>query len=115
MQKQFIGYVFLLVSFISFSQEKVTGKIIYDNNQPLPGANIYWQNTEIGVISDEEGKFSIPFTGEHTVLVISYVGFKTVILTILKPKTITQKMEFDSSLGEVTVTNVRKSLQKTLM
>lgn len=113
MQKQFIGYVFLLVSFISFSQEKVTGKIIYDNNQPLPGANIYWQNTEIGVISDEEGKFSIPFTGEHTVLVISYVGFKTVILTILKPKTITQKMEFDSSLGEVTVTNVRKSLQKS--
>ncbi|MBA4154246.1 carboxypeptidase-like regulatory domain-containing protein, partial [Flavobacterium sp.] len=113
MQKQFIGYVFLLVSFISFSQEKVTGKIIYDNNQPLPGANIYWQNTEIGVISDEQGKFSIPFTGEHTVLVISYVGFKTVTLTILKSKTITQKMEFDSSLDEVTVTNVRKSLQKS--
>lgn len=113
MQKQFLRFVFLLVSFISFSQEKVTGKIIYDNNQPLSGANIYWQNTEIGVISDEQGKFSIPFTGEHTVLVISYVGFKTVILTVLKPKTITQKMEFDSSLDEVTVTNIRKSLQKS--
>lgn len=115
MQKQFLVYCCLLFSGLLFSQENVSGKIIYDNNQPLPGANIYWENTEIGTTSDDQGKFTIPFSANHTVLVISYVGFKTVVLTVSSPKKITQKMEYDTSLDEVTLTNVRKSLQKSYL
>ena len=115
MQNQFLVYCCLLFSGLLFSQENVSGKIIYDNNQPLPGANIYWENTEIGTTSDDQGKFTIPFSTNHTVLVISYVGFKTVVLTVSSPKKITQKMEYDTSLDEVTLTNVRKSLQKSYL
>ena len=49
--------LFLMISANSYCQGNVTGKIIYDNNQPLPGANVYWENTEIGTTSDEQGKF----------------------------------------------------------
>lgn len=115
MKKQLIISLFLLFSTMLFSQENVTGKITFDDNQPLPGANIYWQNTQIGAVSDDKGNFSIPFTAENTVLVISYVGFKTVNLTITEPKSITQNLEFDTTLDEVTLTKVRKSLQKNYM
>ncbi len=115
MKKQVIGFVFLLISSLFFAQEKVTGKITYDTNQPLQGANIYWQNTQIGAVSDENGNFSIPFSVENTVIVISYVGFKTVNLTITEPKFITQNLEFDTTLDEVTLTKVRKSLQKNYL
>ena len=115
MQKQFLVYCCLLFSGFIFSQENVTGKIVYDNNQPLPGANVYWENTEIGTTSDDQGKFTIPFSTDHSILVISYVGFKTVKLTVPSAKKITQKMEYDTSLDEVTLTNVRKSLQKSYL
>ena len=115
MKKQHIISLFLLFSALLFSQENVTGKITFDNNQPLPGANIYWRNTQIGAVSDDKGNFSIPFTAENTVLVISYVGFKTVTLTITEPKSITQNLEFDNTLDEVTLTKVRKSLQKNYL
>jgi outer membrane receptor for ferrienterochelin and colicin len=114
MKKQLIISLFLLFSTVLFSQEKVTGKIIYDNNQPLQGANIYWQNTQIGAVSDDKGNFSIPFTAENSVLVISYVGFKTIYLTITEPKSITQNLEFDTTLDEVTLTKLKSSLQRNL-
>ena len=112
MKKQLLISVFLLFSTVLFSQEKVTGRITFDNNQPLPGANIYWDNTQIGTVTGDNGSFSIPFTAENSVLVISYVGFKTVTLTITEPKYITQNLEFDNTLDEVTLTKVRNSLQK---
>ncbi len=115
MQKQVIILLFLLFSIVLFSQEKVTGKITFDNNQPLPGANIYWQNTQIGTVSDEKGDFSIPFSAENTVLVISYVGFKTKTVTVTEPKSIIQNLEFDTALDEVTLTKVRKSLQRNYL
>ncbi len=115
MQKQVIISLSLLFSMVLFSQEKVTGKITFDNNQPLPGANIYWQNTQIGTVSDEKGDFSIPFSAENTVLVISYVGFKTVTVKVTEPKSITQTLEFDTALDEVTLTKVKKSLQRNYL
>jgi hypothetical protein len=46
-----------------------------EGRNPLPGANIFWAGSSIGVISDEKGFFEIPFTGEFDELVVSYVGY----------------------------------------
>lgn len=115
MQKIIIVLTVLISSFQTFSQEKVSGNIFYENNKPLQGATIYWKNSEIGTTSDENGSFSIPFSSEYSQLVISYVGFKTVELTVTSPKAITQLLEYDNTLDEVTLTKVRKSLQKNYM
>ena len=63
-------YVFFLILFplSIFSQEKVEG-IIYEENSdtkktPLLGANVYWLNTEVGTVTDFDGKFSIPYKFE---------------------------------------------------
>ncbi len=115
MQKIIIVFIFLLTTIYSFSQEKISGKITYENNLPLPGVNIYWENTEIGTVTDEKGNFSIPYSSGNTVLVISYVGFKTEKVTVSKPKFVTKNLEFDTTLDEVTLTKVRKSLQKNYL
>ena len=115
MQKIIIVLTVLFSGFQTFSQEKVSGKIFYENNKPLQGATIYWKNSEIGTTTDENGNFSIPFSSEYSQLVISYVGFKTVELTVTSPKAITQLLEYDNTLDEVTLTKERNSLQKNYM
>jgi hypothetical protein len=114
MKKQFIISFFLFFSLMLFSQKSVNGYITFDANQPLKGVNVYWQNTQIGAVSDDKGNFTIPFTSENSILVISYVGFKTITQTIVEPGNFNFKMEFDTSLDEVTLTKLRSSLQRNL-
>lgn len=45
---------------------------------PLIGANLVWENTSIGAITDAKGNFKIQNSGEHHQLVVSYVGYETV-------------------------------------
>lgn len=45
---------------------------------PIPGANIYWENTTIGTFSDANGKFEIEApTHFPSLLIISYIGYQT--------------------------------------
>ncbi|MFO7524048.1 MAG: TonB-dependent receptor [Ignavibacteriaceae bacterium] len=70
---------FLAVSYSIYAQTKISGRITDNNNQPLPGANIYLQDTYDGTTSDTDGSFSFSTDEEGAgVLVISFVGYKTV-------------------------------------
>ena len=62
MKKHLIIILYLIYSSFLFSQGNVSGNITFDNNKPLQGANIHWQNTQIGTVSDGKGNFSIPFS-----------------------------------------------------
>ena len=42
---------------------------------PLVGASVHWLNTEIGTITDENGKFSLPRTNGSDSLVIRYYSY----------------------------------------
>jgi len=82
LNKKLLVLITLLISIGSFSQQKgeVTGKILDEdmNNEPLPFANIFIKNTEIGATSDFDGNFSI-YTEEGTyTLVFSFIGYETI-------------------------------------
>ena len=67
------------------AQESLKGLVleVLDGQEvPLEGANVYWQDTSIGTITDEDGKFSVPYSGEYNQLVISYIGFETKTLKV---------------------------------
>jgi outer membrane receptor for ferrienterochelin and colicin/copper chaperone CopZ len=54
---------------------------VYEKNEtgemiPLIGANLYWAGTSIGTTTDLEGDFELENTGEHHMLVVSYVGYQ---------------------------------------
>ena len=114
MQK--IGLILFMFPLLLIAQGKVEGKILEEvangKTVPLAGANVYWLNTSVGVITDNNGVFTIPYKSEYSKLVISYVGYKTDTLTITGPRKITHKLESTSTLDEVTITANKQATTK---
>ena len=79
----------------------------------LPGANVYWMNSQTGTVTNEEGLFSIPYKKEFDRLIISYVGFESDILIINAPKTLHHFLQPSNELDEVVVEKKRDALQKS--
>ncbi|MEM8926907.1 MAG: TonB-dependent receptor [Bacteroidota bacterium] len=101
----------------SIAQQKIEGMVMEANNEGkhigLSGANVYWLNSPIGTITNDEGLFSIPFDGQYSKLVISYVGFQTDTLTINEPQMVHHWLRPSNQLDEVVVQKEREAVQKT--
>lgn len=68
--------VFCLTSFYSFSQGTITGKVLDDRGETLPGANVFIKGTTLGTITDFDGNFKInKVPSGAKVVVYSFVGF----------------------------------------
>ncbi|WP_026952523.1 TonB-dependent receptor [Algoriphagus mannitolivorans] len=99
----------LLFSVEAFSQTKVSGRVLDEKNQPLPGVNVFLKNTFDGGSTDKEGNFSFE-TGESgpQVIAFSMMGFKTQEMAInlsgasLEIPVITLKEEYNE-LNTVTI------------
>ncbi|MDA9069778.1 TonB-dependent receptor [Algibacter sp.] len=78
--KTIFPYLMLLFCGLAFSQTTITGSVVDDNSQPIPGANIIIVGTSTGTVTDFDGNFSLttnlnpPFKLQG-----SSVGFETVI------------------------------------
>ncbi|KSA13371.1 TonB-dependent receptor [Maribacter dokdonensis] len=107
----------MLPAFIfSQEQEKVDGVVLDSegsNALSLSGANVYWQDSQTGVVTNFDGKFSIPYLRGHNKLIISYVGFESDTLVINEPKTIRISLKPSNELDEVVVQQERDAIQKT--
>lgn len=56
----------------------ITGKINDQDGEPLPGVNIFIQNTSTGTISEFDGSYSLGVPANSQMLVFSYIGFLTI-------------------------------------
>ncbi len=105
----------LLLPALIFSQEKITGTIhdAANKNEGLVGANVYWANTNVGSITDIDGRFSISYKTEYKKLIISHVGYKTDTLNIKNSNSITHGLQPTEDLDEVTVTSRKQTTAKS--
>lgn len=53
----------------------ITGKVLDEKGNPVPGASVVVRGTSSGTSSDNSGNFKLSVQGEKAVLVISSVGF----------------------------------------
>ena len=116
--KQIITTLFLFAGMLAFAQDRVEGTILEEGlngQQAIAGANVYWQNSQLGTVTDGDGQFSIPFTGEYNSLIISHVGFQTDTLTISGPQLLRHIMQPENQLDEVVVEQEREALQKAYL
>ncbi len=71
----------------------ITGKVIDgETGDPLPGATITIPGTDIGVISDENGEFTLNHDQKNFTIMIKYLGF------------LTKNIEITESTNNITIT-----------
>ena len=94
----------LLIAITSFAQEiTINGVVIDETDTPLIGATVQVKNTQKGVVTDFDGKFSIKANSNAT-LIISYIGYKNQEIKIKGQKNLNIKLEPDNAmLDEVIV------------
>ena len=71
----------------------VKGQVTDENGEPVPGANVYLKGTTIGVATDINGNYSLTFEETNTVLVASFVGYKTMEIAIGDKETVNFQLE----------------------
>jgi len=110
-----IMYLLLLVTSIAQAQNDVIkGKIVDENNETLLGANVYWLNTNIGVVTNENGEFTIKKSDETTSLVVSYIGYNTKKIEVVDDSFLTIQLKAVEELTAVTVSKNLKSTEHSL-
>ena len=54
-----LSIALLLFAFVGFSQTSVSGKVVDQNNEPIPGANVVISGKAIGTTTDFDGLFNL--------------------------------------------------------
>ena len=74
-------YLFsLLLIFVTLqlsAADKLKGYIYDNNNEPVIGANIYWETSRKGATSNGDGFFEIELTDKHEHLIVTFTGYVT--------------------------------------
>ena len=74
--------VLLLVSSTAiFAQTKLTGKVVDESNQPLPGASLIVKGTKTGNTTDFDGNFTLVTSVTSGTVLVSFVGYETSSIT----------------------------------
>ncbi len=90
---------------ISHSQTIFKGKVIDENQVPLPGASIVIKGSSNGVATDFEGDFEIQLSEGDNILEISFVGYTSQEFNVLgKTTAVITLLPSSESLNEVVVT-----------
>jgi TonB family protein len=100
----------------------VTGKVVREDGVPLSGATIIVSGKTLGTVTDANGNFKLEMP-DNSPLVISYVGFETVILPSevvndmpIKMKTKTFNIELDSKpTSTANEAQTQKEMSKALI
>lgn len=80
----------------------ITGIVKDSNGLPLPGANVMEKNTTNGAVTDFDGNFRLKVASRSSVLVISYLGLKSIEITVGSDTSFVVQLEEDTeSLDEV--------------
>tara|TARA_A100001011_G_C14319609_1_gene849827 strand:+ start:1560 stop:4805 length:3246 start_codon:yes stop_codon:yes gene_type:complete len=102
--KKILLFILFVFPTIIFSQDLTLNGIVLekDTNLPLPGATVQIIGKEVGVVTDFDGKFEITISiGDK--IKVSYIGKKTVELTISSSPISVYMDEEANELDEVTV------------
>ncbi|WP_248724180.1 DUF5686 family protein [Seonamhaeicola sp. ML3] len=76
--------LFLAVVGLALSQTKVSGLVFDEDNEPIAFANVIFQGSTQGTITNEDGRFYLESEENWDALVISFIGYETLIFPLNK-------------------------------
>lgn len=83
----------------------VTGKVVDENNQLLIGASVTIKGTKRVVVTNQNGEFSFTNVDEKAILIISYLGYKSLEIAAKKEMGNVQLQVAAGELDEIAVVN----------
>lgn len=98
------------------AQTKVSGYVFDEGNIPVAYANVFFKGSTEGVITDEQGKFYLESSNTWDVLTISFLGYETLDVTLMKKVNYDLKFilkEAASSLDEVVIVTGKQSKKES--
>ncbi len=100
----------------SMAQSKVTGIVTENGIMPLPGVSVIIKGTTIGVSTDFDGKYAFSEgINDNSILVFSYLGFKTQEILVNGQSVIDVQLQEDASLlDEVVLVGYGSQLKKDI-
>jgi iron complex outermembrane receptor protein len=103
--KNLLFVALFLVSAAVLGQTKITGTVVDETNQLLPGASVLVKGTANGTSTDFNGKFSLQSKSNSGIVVVSYIGYKTmeVAFTSSKNSLSIQLLEDTDALDEIVI------------
>lgn len=93
----------------------ITGTVVDEMGDPLPGVNVMVKGILTGVITDIDGKYSINVSDKNTVLIYSFIGYQTQEIRVGDRYVINVRLnEQISEIDEVVVVGYGKQRKVTL-
>ncbi len=107
--KNIVFAIIILAIQLGFSQSKVSGKVLDENNAPIPGANVIItseSSQQKGASTNIDGNFSLQLDDSGTYnLKVTFIGFKTY------KSSIAVHTNQDINLGDIRLMESHESLQ----
>ena len=75
--KNLLFAALFLIAATVIGQTKISGTIVDETNEGLPGASVVIKGTTNGTETDFNGKFMLTASTESGTIIISYLGFKS--------------------------------------
>jgi TonB-dependent starch-binding outer membrane protein SusC len=109
-------FLLLLLSVPVFAQVKVSGTILDDTGQPLPGVSILEKGTSNGTTTDTDGKYSLNVASSSSTLVFSFIGYVSAEEALNGRSSVDLTMQPDiTALQEVIVTGYTTERKKDII
>ena len=105
--KNLLFVALLFVTATILGQTKITGTVVDNTNQPLPGASVVVKGTTNGTSTDFDGKFTLKSETNSGTIVVSFIGFSSKEVTFSTSKTNFKSIQLEEdsgSLDEIVVT-----------
>ena len=106
--KNWLTVIMLITSVTVFSQTTLSGKVVDETNQPLPGASVIVKSSKIGATTDFDGNFSFDSSVNSGTLEVSFIGYESKLIAF-KGKTNFGTVSLKPSaeaLDEIVITQV---------
>ena len=103
--KYFWSLFLLIQTCFAIAQTKVGGYVYDEDGYTVPYASVYFKNSTVGVVADDNGKFYLESAESYKTLVVSFVGFKTneIELTTAASLNLKVVLTADNMLDEVKI------------
>ena len=98
-EKVILGMLMIFVSVAAYAQVNITG-IATDaaTREPLPFITIQIKGSAQGTTTDIDGRYILSVPNRNTVLIFSYIGYKTVEVTVGNQTQINVALQEDTEL-----------------